>query len=123
MPLKDELLETVVGIPPDGWSLGHVTINGRSEDDRMPIEAMRRGAFAVHEVNRIDGRGWRVSHAPSGLQIWTFSTFSEAIELAERIESMTDWGQIKKQLPSGTNLFPKVRAIINEIADRPIAAQ
>lgn len=116
MPLKDELIETIIGIPPPGWELGHATINGRADRDREVIEAMRRGAFAVHEVNQIDGRGWRLSHAPSGLQIWTFREMEDAIALAERIENFTDWQTIKKMLPVGTDLYPKVRKIIDEIS-------
>ena len=117
MTLHNELIETVIGIPPPGWSLGHVTINGRN-GQRMPIEAMRHGHFAVHEVERMAGRGWRLTHAPSGLQIWTFPTLEQAIELAERIEGFTDWGAFDKMLPAGTDLYPRVREVVDHIAPR-----
>lgn len=111
-----ELIETLIGIPPSGWTIGHVTISGRAA--RIPIEAMRHGAFAVHEVERMAGNGWRLTHAPTGLQIWTFASVDDAIELAERIESLADWDSIKKEVPHGTDYYPKVRAVIDEIVAR-----
>lgn len=115
MAVRHELIETLIAIPPQGWSIGHVTIQGRSDSDKAPIEALRRGAFAVHEVYSLDGKGWRVSHAPTGLQIWTFDSMDEAILLVESIESFTDWHSISKMLPYGTELYPKVRAEIDRI--------
>ncbi len=114
MPLKDELLPRVSELPPEGWELGHATIQGR-EGDREPIEALRRGAFAVHEVRAFAGHLWRLSHAPTGLRIWEFDKIKDATSLAERIEPLTDWGAIKDEMPSGSDLYPKVRAVIDEI--------
>lgn len=125
--MKDsELIETMIGHPPVGWTLGHVTIaltrNGKLKGSQ-PIEAMRRGAFAVHEVELSDGRKWRLSHAPSGLQVWTFDQLEQAIELAERIESFTAWSEITKMLPIGTDLYPKVQAVIDEIEGSGLSPQ
>lgn len=39
-----EFEETVVGVPPEGWSLGHVTITRRSGLKPKPVEAWRRGS-------------------------------------------------------------------------------
>jgi hypothetical protein len=40
----------------------------------------------------------------------------QAVEMAERVEPLADWGAITEQLPSGTELYPKVRKIADEIA-------
>jgi hypothetical protein len=109
----NEFAETVVGAPPEGWVLGHVTIMRRTKNAK-PIEAWRRGAFAVHEVFA-PHHGGRLTHAPTGLANWTFDTMDKAADLAERIEGLADWGTIKSELPSGSGLYPKVRAIIDEI--------
>jgi hypothetical protein len=115
MPLKDELLPRVSHLPPEGWTLGHVTIQGRDDGDAEPIEALRHGSFAVHEIVGGDDNYWRVSHAPSGLRIWEFRKIKDAIALAERIEAFTDWNAIKGVMPRGSELYPKVRAVIDEI--------
>jgi hypothetical protein len=114
MPLKDELLPRVSEPLPQGWTLGHVTIQGRA-GDAEPIEALQRGSFAVHEVRGGYGNLWRVSHAPTGLRIWEFDKIKDAIALAERIEPLTDWGAIKDAMPRGSELYPKVRAVIDKI--------
>lgn len=111
MPLADELIFTLKADPPHGWSKGYVTISGRG-DDKIAVEAMRRGAFAIHETRH--GQ-WRLSHAPSGLQIWTFDRLDDVVKLAERIEPFTDWDVITEQLPSSGDLYPKVREAIDEI--------
>lgn len=108
----EEFEETVIGTPPDGWSLGHVTVTRRPHMKPKPVEAWRRGAFAVHEVNGEEGKG-RLTHAPTGLQVWTFETMDKAAELAERIEPLTDWNAIKKEMPLGSDLYKKVRTIID----------
>jgi hypothetical protein len=118
MAIRGELIETVTGAPPDGWEHGEVIISLRNPNDRAVVEAWRLGSFAVHAVV---GGGWRLTHAPSGLRIWSFSTTREAIELAERIEAMTDWTAIKKELPMGSKLYPKVRKVIDEIVERESA--
>lgn len=113
----DEFKETIVGTPPEGWSLGHVTVV-LSDSSRKPIEAWRRGAFAVHELE-CESHSARLTHAPTGLNIWNCQTMDEAAELAERIERLTDWNAISKMLPPGSDLYPKVR----EIADQLLANQ
>ena len=45
----------------------------------------------------------------------------DAVELAERIEPLTDWNAINKMLPSGTELYPKVRKVVDEIVERESA--
>ena len=105
--------ETVVGTPPEGWTLGHVTLTLRYPDERIPVEAWRRGAFAVHEVEL----GARLTHAPTGLRIWTCGTMDEAVELADRIEPLADWSAFKEELkgPIGDELYPKVREVIDQM--------
>lgn len=117
MPKELEFADTVVGTPPGGWTLGHVTLTLRCPDRRFPVEAWRRGAFAVHEVYG-PVPGARLTHAPTGLKIWFHGTMDEAVELAERLEPLADWGSITKALPRGTELYPRVRAIIDEIESR-----
>ena len=106
-----EFAETVVGQPPEGWALGHVTVTLRNKE-RKPIEAWRRGAFAVHEVFS-PIKGGRLTHAPTGLKIWFSGSMDEAAELAERLEPLADWSAITKALPLGSDLYPKVREIID----------
>ena len=115
--MDSELLETVIGIPPAGWELGHVTVTMRG-GERQPIEAMRRGAFAVHEIETSYGRKWRLTHAPTGLQIWSFYDADKTFELAHKIEPLADWSTIRKMMPPGTELCAKVRAVVEEIDTR-----
>lgn len=117
MAIRGNYAETVVGAPPEGWTLGHVTLFLRYPEERIPVEAWRRGAFAVHEG---DGGGL-LTHAPTGLRIWSFATMDEAAELAEKIEPLADWGAIKDELPFGTELYPKVRDIIDGMTPMPFA--
>lgn len=117
MTIRGEFAETVVGMPPEGWTLGHVTLTLRNPPERIAVEAWRRGAFAVHEIFWPESGG-RLTHAPTGLKIWRFPTMDEAAELAERIEPLADWGSILESVPAGTDLYPKVRNIIDEIGNR-----
>ncbi len=119
MAIRAEFEETFVGIPPEGWTLGHVTLVLRSPEERVPVEACRRGAFAIHEAYGC----FRLTHAPSGLRIWASPTMDEAAELAERIEPLADWNAFTKELPAGTELYPKVRKIIDEIESSDPAFQ
>jgi hypothetical protein len=112
-----EFAETLVGSAPEGWTAGYVTVTLRNPDRRLPVEAWRRGAFAIHEVLSPTG-GFRLSHAPTGLCIWSFEALEDAVELAEKIEPLADWNSFKKMLPPGTELYPKVRRVIDEIDGR-----
>ena len=113
MTIRGEFAETVVGQPPEGWTLGHVTVTLR-DNKRVPIEAWRRGAFAVHEVFS-PNKGGRLTHAPTGLKIWFSGTMDQAAELAEKLEPLADWNAITKALPLGSDLYPKVRQVIDEM--------
>ena len=77
----------------------------------IQIEAWRRGAFAIHEVKD----GARITHAPTGLTIWTTSFFDEAAEVAEAIEGLTDWSSIKEAAPIGGDLYKRMRHVILEL--------
>lgn len=121
MTIRGKFAETVVGAPPEGWTLGHVTLTLHSPPERIAVEAWRRGAFAVHQVFWPESGG-RLTHAPTGLKIWCFASMDEAAELAEKIEPLADWNSIREMLPSGTELYPKVRTIIDEIGERGSAA-
>lgn len=111
--IRERYAETVVGHPPEGWTIGHVTLRLLNPDERIPVEAWRRGAFAVHEAEG----GGRLTHAPTGLRIWTCRTIDDAAELAERIEALTDWDSIKKEMPPGSDLYPKVRDVIDRMEE------
>jgi hypothetical protein len=117
MTIRGGFSETVIGAPPEGWTLGHVTLTLLNPEERVPVEAWRRGAFAVHEAEG----GGRLTHAPTGLRIWTCDTMDTAAELAQRIEGLADWESIKKMLPPKTELYPRVRSIIDEIETRDVA--
>src|SRR5262245_46124982 len=95
--LRGEFFETVVERPPKGWKLGYFTLSLRNPDEHKVIEAWRHGAFAVHQVRS----GGRLSHAPTGLGIWTFDTLDLAAECAERIEPLAAWEDFDKPIPSG----------------------
>ena len=105
--IRNEFLETCVGRPSEGWTLGHVTITLKNPDERIPVEAWRKGAFAVHPTLG----GARLTHAPTGLSIYHARSMDEAVEFAERIEPFTDWQAIKEKMPSGSDLYPKVREV------------
>ena len=115
MAIRNEFEETVSGSPPEGWSLGHVTLTLKYPDERIPVEAWRRGAFAVHERTKKD---WRLTHVPTGLHIWTAPTADVAAEFAEAIEPLADWDAIKTMMPAGSDLYPKVRAVMENFETR-----
>lgn len=98
-----ELIETVLGSPPEGWTLGHVTVSLKS--GRASVEAFRRGAFAVHEDV---GNTFRLTHAPTGLLISTFDDMDCAAAAAEAIEPLADWNAITKEVPPDSELKGKV---------------
>lgn len=117
-PRFGEFLETVVGGPPDGWKLGHISVLLKHDGTRISVEAWCRGAFAIHEVEWSGGGAARLTHAPTGLKIWTFASVEDAAEAAETIEPLADWASIKKELPLGTELYPKVREVFDKIDAR-----
>jgi hypothetical protein len=120
MAIRNEFLETCVGSPPEGWTLGHVTMTLHHPEERIPVEAWRKGAFAVHPTE--NPAGARLSHAPTGLSIYQARSMDEAIEFADRIEPFTDWEAIKEKMPAGSTLYPKVRLVRMEFDDRHLPA-
>lgn len=114
--IEEEFLDTVTGSPPKGWSLGDVIIQiERPKKKRLQVEAWRRGAFALHEREFPDGRETILTHAPTGLRIYSFPSLELTIELADRIEPLADWSAITKKMPLGSDLYPKVRDVIDDI--------
>lgn len=111
--MSEEFEEVILGNPPEGWILGHVTVTKR--ESRKPVEAWRRGAFAVHQVNNCEEGNGRLTHAPTGRAIWTFETLDLATELAEQIEQLTDWDAIKSEVPMQSDIYPKVREIAGRV--------
>lgn len=108
--------EIIVGCPPEGWSLGHVTIQCYGPDERFAVEAWRYGVFAVHERNTLDdGKEAVLTHAPTGLRINSFPTMDQATECAEKIEPLTDWGAITKRFDTGSDLYPRIRDVVEAI--------
>jgi hypothetical protein len=118
--IRSQFIETVVGSPPEGWTLGHLTLQLYRPEERIAVEAWRRGAFAIHE--RIDSEGNReavLTHAPTGLRIDSFPTMDDAAECAEKIEPLADWSAISKRFESGSDLYPKIREIAYKIKCMP----
>jgi len=115
--IRGEFIETIVGAPPEGWTLGHVTLQLYGPEERIPVEAWRRGPFAVHEVER-EMRG-RLTHAPTGLKIaLDFASMDDAVACAEKIEPLADWYAIKERFKSGGSegLYERVRDIAHAIS-------
>jgi hypothetical protein len=110
--------ETVTGPAPDGWTKGYVTLQLYSPEQRLPIEAWRRDAFAVHERETWDGKEAVLTHAPTGLRINSFGTVDDAVECADKIQALADWGAIDKRFDTGSDLFPKVRDVVDTIKNR-----
>lgn len=106
---------TITGSPLEGWQRGHVSLALRNPPERLPVEAWRHGAFAIHETFGYDGEGARLTHAPTGLAIYTFDTKDQAAECVKHIEPLADWDSIKSEMKSGSDLYHKVRPIIEEI--------
>lgn len=119
--IRQQFEETVLGAPPSGWTLGHLTLHLRNPEERIAVEAWRRGAFAIHEGMDWDGKIAILSHAPTGLRINAFATMDEASECAEKIEPLTDWNAITEKFETGSDLYPKVRDVVEEIKGRPAA--
>jgi hypothetical protein len=116
--IRQEFMETVLGAPPEGWTMGYLTLDLNYPKERIPVEAWRRGAFAIHEGMNSDGKIAILSHAPTGLRINAFATMDEAAECAEKIEPFTDWNAITKKFETGSDLYPKVRDAVEEIKNR-----
>ncbi|WP_316176196.1 hypothetical protein [Bradyrhizobium sp. SZCCHNRI1073] len=117
--IDEEFLDTVIGPAPEGWALGEVIIQiERPKRKRLQVEAWKRGPFAMHEREFADGRETVLTHAPTGLRIFSFPSVEQTIELADRIEPLTDWSAITKKMPLGSDLYPKVREIIDDINQR-----
>lgn len=116
MTLHGEFVETLSGDQPTGWIPGHVTVTLR-HGERAAVEAWRHSAFAIHQII---GFGWRLTHAPTGLTIWTFDSVVDAVECVSRIEPLAEWAAITKRMPPGSDLYPKVRAAIDEIEARKL---
>lgn len=117
--IREEFLETIIEKPAAGWALGYVTLDLHFPEQRIPVEAWRRGAFAIHERVGSSGKEAVLTHAPTGLRITTFSTMDDAAECGEKIEPFTDWNAITKKFDTGSDLFPKVRDVVDEIKARP----
>lgn len=119
MPIRGGFLETIVGLTPaEGWKLGHVTLKLENPDERIPIEAWCKGAFAIHDM---ESGSVNITHAPTGMYIWTADTMEQAVEFVDAIDPLWDWSAILNKMPAGSELYPKVRAVINqfyEIADQ-----
>ncbi len=109
-------MDTVVGVPPEGWTIGHFTLQLYGPEERLPVEAWRKGAFAIHErINRDGTKEAVLSHAPTGLRINSFETMDECAECAEQIEPFADWGSITKKFDTGSDLYPKVRDVVEAV--------
>lgn len=105
--------------PPAGWTLGEVTLTiDRPKKKKIPIVAWRRGAMAVHERVSVGLKEAVITHAPTGLRIYSFPTRDIAAECAEKLEPLADWDRISKKEKVGSALFPKVKKIIDEIDAR-----
>ena len=117
--IREEFIETVVERPPEGWTLGHVTVQLHHPDERLPVEAWRRGAFAIHErVGPNCEKEAVLTHAPTGLRVNSFATMDDATECADKIEPFADWGAITKKFETGSDLYPKVRDVVDAIKGR-----
>ena len=112
MPIRSTYFETVVGTPPEGWTLGHFTLNLVNPSERIPIEAWRRDAFAVHQIAVDAGIIAGLSHAPTGHRIYTFTSMDDAAACADELLPLTNWSAITDRLPQGSELFPRAKRII-----------
>lgn len=114
MSLRDTFELELVGSPPEGWYTGHMKIfpkHPEHEEGPVITEAWIKGAFAIHLTK--DGEA-RLSHIPTGMGIWTFETPDLAAEFAQEIEGLANWHELKRQ-PAGSELYPKVRSVIDRI--------
>lgn len=99
----------------EGWQRGHVSLALTRPREMVPVEAWRRGAFAIHEAFDNDREVARLTHAPTGLAIYTFDTKEQAAECVKRIEPLADWESIKDEMRRDSGLYKKVRPIIDDI--------
>jgi hypothetical protein len=116
--IRHQFEETIIEKPPEGWKLGHVTLDLHYPDERVPGEAWRRGEFALHVRHGSEGVEAIITHVPTGMRVnphYSFQTLDAAAECAERLEPLTDWSSIKARLGSGSDLYPKVRRIVDSV--------
>lgn len=95
----------------DGWSAGQVTIQMRDPKERLIVEAWRRGPFAVHETVG----GATLTHVPTGFAVCRFNEMEQCAECAERIEGFDDFAARDTSYPVGSDVYPKVRTVIDDI--------
>lgn len=115
---RDQFEETIIEKPPGGWSLGHVTLDLHYPDERIPVEAWRRGPFAIHIRRGSEGKDVIITHVPTGMRVnphYSFQTLAGAAECAEKLEPLTDWLSIKQAMEPGSDLYPKVRSIVDDV--------
>ena len=79
---------------------------------------IRRGAFGIHKRHLGGFEEFVLSHAPTGLRIYSFATSDDAAECAKRLEPLTDWSAISEKFESGSDLFSRVKPIVEEIHER-----
>jgi hypothetical protein len=113
--IREQFIEIVEGSPPEGWVLGHVTLQLYGPEERVAVEAWRRNVFAIHERESCEGKEAVLTHAPTGLRIDSFPTVDEAAECAEKIEPFADWSSINKRFDLGSDLCPKVREVASAV--------
>lgn len=114
MTIRNYYLETTDCAPPNGWTRGHVTLHLVHPDERVAVEAWRRGAFAVHPTNACGHAV--ITHASTGRGIWTSRSMEEGALIVERIEPLANWEAIDvNEKPA---LRDKVRSVIDEIEQR-----
>ena len=112
---QDWFVKTLSEPPPEGWERGYVTLYlERPNEDRFPIEAWIHGPFAVHDLT--NGRA-NVTHIPTGRRIYTLDSKEKAVEFVGKVEPLGDWSAIADRMPSGSELYAKVRPIIDEYED------
>jgi len=117
--MSDERFPSMEAAPPDGWTMGDVTLTiERPKKKKIPVVAWRRGSLAVHDRIAVGLREAVITHAPTGLRIYSFPTREIATECAEKLETLTDWSAISQKQKIGSRLFPKVKKIIEEIEAR-----
>jgi hypothetical protein len=97
---------------------------GKTQPREIEVRAMCKG-LAVHRgvEQVVNGRpltprerGWRVTHAQSGLYIARCSTLAYAVVLMRELAELTDWTVTSKELLAVNDLAARIRDTLQRVA-------
>jgi hypothetical protein len=121
-----EYLETMVGKPPEGWTLDTTLLREGPDVILCEVECWLRSGLAVHEFVVGERRLGRITHKRTGFRIVDCASLDDAAMAAEMIEDVAKWSEIKSlaDAASDKTRWPTIKRRIESVfvPDRTIVA-